>query len=291
MPDPSCLQYCLTDAERRQFNDHGYLIVQDALDQDTVDRLSAAVERIDAEHRRQNNLSPHDQTFFANFVGRDPAFTNLIDWPKTFPKVWGLLGWNVYLYHSHLGVNPPVAPEKRGEQKTLSWHQDSGRVNVELESNPRARLSLKIGYFLTDLTTPGRGNFWIIPGSHLQNRIEKPADGVSNPPGAMPVCVSPGTAVFFDRRLWHSASPNVSENTTRKVLFYGYGYRWIRPKDEMTIPDEVMERSDPIRRQLLGWSTSNNGRYSPTDADVPLREWLKEHRPGEAGDPFIAGRD
>jgi ectoine hydroxylase-related dioxygenase (phytanoyl-CoA dioxygenase family) len=291
MLDASCLQYCITDDERRHFQERGYLVVEDALDEDTIRRLTAAVDRIDGAHRARTGMGPHDQTFFADFVGRDPAFTDLVDWPKTFPKVWGLLGWNIYLYHSHLGVNPPVVPEQRGQQKTLGWHQDSGRVNVEMEEHPRPRLSLKVGYFLTDLTTPGRGNFWIIPGSHRQDTLEKPADGVGNPPGAMPVCVRPGTAVFFDRRLWHSASPNTSESSIRKVLFYGYGYRWIRPKDDMTIPDEVMERADPIRRQLLGWATSANGRYSPTDADVPLRTWLREHRPEDAQNVVVAGRD
>jgi ectoine hydroxylase len=88
----------------------------------------------------------------------------------------------------------------------------------------------------------------------------------------------PGSAVFFDRRLWHAASPNYSD-VTRKVLFYGYSYRWLRTKDDMTIPPARMERSDPIRRQLLGDGVNANGHFTPTDADVPLRVWLKEHRP------------
>ena len=29
-----------------------------------------------------------------------------------------------------------------------------------------ARLSLKAGYFLTDVTRRDMGNFWVIPGSH-----------------------------------------------------------------------------------------------------------------------------
>jgi hypothetical protein len=41
----------------------------------------------------------------------------------------------------------------------LEWHQDSGRLNVDFESNPRPRISLKVGYFLTDTTEVGRGNF------------------------------------------------------------------------------------------------------------------------------------
>ena len=64
---------------------------------------------------------------------------------------------------------------------------------------------------------------------------------------------------------------------TRKGLFYGYGYRWLRSKDNMTIPKEMFERNDPIRQQLLGGGTNANGHFSPKDADVPLKVWLEEH--------------
>ena len=279
----ACLEHCLTDEERLAFNEKGFLIVDDALPPAKVEELTEALDRLYAE-KRTAGLGPHENLFFPNFVGRDDAFVELVDWPITFPKVWGILGWNIQLYHSHCGVNPPAAPDADRTKKTLGWHQDSGRVNVEMESGggyPRPRLSLKIGYFLSDVTEPGRGNFHIIPGSHLQDRLERPADGVSDPAGAMPVCVRPGTAVFFDRRLWHAASPNHSD-VTRKVLFYGYSFRWLRTKDDMTISPELMERSEPIRRQLFGDGVNANGHFSPTDADVPLRMWLKEHRPEDA---------
>jgi hypothetical protein len=137
-----------------------------------------------------------------------------------------------------------------------------------------------VAYFLSDTSEPGRGNFWVIPGSHLCDTLKLPEDRVGQPAGARPVLAKPGTAVFFDRRLWHTASPNWS-TVTRKVLFYGYGYRWIRTKDDMTVHG-LWGRSDPIRRQLLGDGINANGRYSPTDADVPLRVWLREHSPKEA---------
>jgi hypothetical protein len=44
---------------------------------------------------------------------------------------------------------------------------------------------------------------------------------------------------------------------TWKVLFYGYGYRWLRPRDNMTV-GHYMERSGPIRRQLLGAATGRS---------------------------------
>jgi hypothetical protein len=40
---------------------------------------------------------------------------------------------------------------------------------------------------------------------------------------------------------------------------------------------ELLDGVDPIRRQLLGWSSSANGYFDPTDEDVPLREWIAVH--------------
>jgi hypothetical protein len=275
MIDKTCLPYCLTPEQRLEFEERGVLFVEDALSPERVDWLTEATNRIWHE-RLKNGLGPHDNLFYPNFVAKDEAFVELVDWPTTLPKVWGILGWNIQLYHSHLGVTPPLAPGIERVKKRLGWHQDSGRVNVEMESSPRPRLSLKIAYWLSDTSELGCGNLYVVPGSHKRDRLEYPPDGVSDPEGAMAVQAKPGTAVFFDRRLWHSRSENYSD-VTRKVLFYGYSYRWLRPKDDMTIPPELMERSDPIRRQLLGDGINANGHYSPTDGDVPLRLWLKEN--------------
>ena len=49
----------------------------------------------------------------------------------------------------------------------------------------------------------------------------------------------------------------------------------------MTV-QSLWESSSPIRRQLLGFGPSANGFYSPTDEDVPLRVWLREHCPDDA---------
>jgi ectoine hydroxylase len=174
-------------------------------------------------------------------------------------------------------VTPPSGKEPTDD--TFGWHQDSGRVNRDIDTRPRPRLSLKVAYFLSDVSEAGRGNFWVVPGSHVKDDLERPTDGHGQPEGAVPVLAKPGTAVFFDRRLWHAASPNWS-SITRKVLFYGYGYRWIRTKDDMTV-SELWSDSDPIRRQLLGYGVNANGYYTPTDDDVPLRGWLSEHSPSD----------
>ena len=275
--DESYLQYRLTDDERETFERDGYFAVEDALSPAQVASLTAVTDSI-YEAKVAEGHDPNKALFHPNFIPDDPQFADLVDYQKTLPKVWGILGWNIYLYHAHLIVTGPNGEPENN--RTFGWHQDSGRVNKEMESTPRPRLSLKIAYFLSDVSEPGRGNFWVVPGSHLKDNMERPADGIGQLEGAVPVLAKPGTAVFFDRRLWHAASPNWSD-ITRKVLFYGYGYRWIRTKDDMTV-ESLWEQSDPIRRQLLGWGVNANGFFTPTDDDVPLRGWLKEHSPAEA---------
>ena len=239
--------------------------------------LTAATDRI-YESRLAAGHNPQQALFYPNFVPDDELFLDLVDSERVLPKVWGMLGWNIYLYHAHIIVTPPSGQER--DDQTFGWHQDSGRVNAEIESHPRPRLSLKVAYFLSDTSEEGRGNFWIIPGSHVQDELERPADGKGQPAGAVSVLAKPGTAVFFDRRLWHAASPNWSP-VTRKILFYGYGYRWLRTKDDMTV-QHLWAGSDPIRRQMLGWGVNYNGHYSPTDEDVPLCVWLRQHSPQDA---------
>ena len=274
--DISSLEHRLTQAERDEFNEKGYFAIEDALSPQQVEKLTAVADRI-YDERVANGHTQGGKLFYPNFIPDDPQFADLVDYKRVLPKVWGILGWNIYLYHAHLIITPPSGEQEN--DRTFGWHQDSGRVNKEMESSPRPRLSLKVAYFLSDTSEPGRGNFWVVPGSHLLDKMEKPADGMGQLEGAVPVLAKPGTAVFFDRRIWHAASPNWSD-MTRKVLFYGYGYRWIRTKDDMTV-QALWEHSDPIRKQLLGWGVNANGFFSPTDDDVPLKVWLQEHSPAD----------
>ena len=275
--DTVCLEHSLTSEEQKQFEQDGFFIVADAIPSELVADLTAVTDRIIEDHRQTANLSPHSTINMLDFIGKDQVYLQLIDWHKTFPKVWGILGWNIKLYHSHLIVTPPqpdADPNRR-----LGWHQDSGRLNIELEGNPRPRVSLKVGFFLSDTTRSDRGNFHVLPGAHRQNSLDLPTDG-TNPVNACPVCVPAGTAVFFDRRLWHAAGINTS-NVIRRVLFYGYSYRWLQPRDDMTV-DHYMEKAAPIRQQLLGKSTGGMGYTSPGELDVPLRSWLTDHLGAEA---------
>ncbi len=200
----------------------------------------------------------------------DPDLLRLVTCPRTFPRVCGVLGWNIQLYISHLVVYPP---ETWGGTQCREpvWHQDSGRPVLEME-RPAPRLSLKVAYWLTDTRGPDRGAMEAIPGSH--NRDAPPA-GAFDPDwdGFLRLEARAGDATIFDRRLWHRHGRNTSD-VVRSALFFGYGYRWLRPLDYTSMPAELLERCDPVLRQLLGDGKTQVGWYQPEPEDVPLRAWL-----------------
>jgi len=271
----------LTDDERNTFERDGALPLPGLLDAAEVATLRAAADRLDAAYRAEPGVTPHHLLNLHDLIGRDPAFLELIDQPVALAKAWSVLGWNLQLFHTQLVVTPP-APEGAGSGP-YGWHRDNNRMNKELGVDDQPRVSVKVAYFLTDLPQEGMGNFCIVPGSHRRLRSELP-DPAATPEGAIEVTGVAGDALLFDRRIWHSASTNVSPST-RVVLFYSYAHRWVRPKSKMS-PDELLPLTDdPIRRQLLGACTTANGYYDPQDDDVPLRAWIREHHGAHAVSP------
>lgn len=274
--DRRCLKYALTPAERRTFNKNGYLVVKDALPKARLNALLRATERVDAKNRKAKQVDRNGRVHTREFLGEDQAFIDLIAYPRLLPKVWGILGWNIHIYLAHLDVTQVEPPDsERGEG--LGWHQDSGRVNQEMETSPRPRLSVKVAYFLSDTSKAGRGNFHVIPGSQLKDKMAFPnGDRKRSVKGGVPVLAPKGSAVIFDRRLWHSASANYGEEP-RKVVFFGYGYRWLQARGPCEV-GKFWKGLDPIEKQLCRNPPSDiHGYTSPKDEDVPLKGWVEKN--------------
>jgi ectoine hydroxylase len=258
----------LTANQRLAFERDGYLVLDDALPPDHVGRLVDAVDGVWWQHRGEPPAVGAEALHLLAFAGQDERFLELLDHPPTLSAVVDLLGWNVFMYHCHLDVHPPATGFGPA---TWMWHQDGGVQNRDLETTPRARLSVKVAYFLTDVSEPGMGNFVVLPGSHLRDTIERPPDDDNDLAGAIPILARPGTAVLFDRRLWHMRGANRSA-ATRKALFYAYTFRWIRPRDDLHVRPELFGSVTPVRAQLLGAGGSAIDHWLPPD-DLPVRDW------------------
>jgi ectoine hydroxylase len=243
----------------------GYVVLRGALDPDAVASLESAVDAVWCRHRAAGS-SLSEPLHLLAFLGEDRRFLELVDHEATLPIVVGALGWNIYCYHNHLDVTPPVLGRSRPRWQ---WHQDGTRQNADL-APPRPRLSVKVAFFLSDVSEDGRGNLRVIPGSQVRDHLDRPTDGSVDPPDAVSIRAPAGSAVVFDRRLWHSRSDNRSP-VTRKAVFYAYTYRWVHPRDQLRLGPRVLAAMTPVRRQLLGVDAGAVGRWLPADDDVPLR--------------------
>jgi hypothetical protein len=276
----------ISDVDRKEFHQQGFLLLHKVLTEEHRQRLEEAVDRVYAEETAAGRGGADGTVHLLGFLTRDELFGDLLTHPTTFNYVWGLAGWNIYTHHNHLDVTPPA---REPEKPYWGWHQDGYRQNSDPETlNPtlaRPMFSLKVAYVLSDLSSTGRGATKIIPGSHLWNSLERPADlGAHNPDpeGAIEITANPGDAFVFDRRLWHSRSTNHSD-VTRKMLFIGYTYRWIRPLDDMPIDvgGTWWANRTPVQRQLLGAGTHTANHWGIdwdgyVDDEIPLRKQLKE---------------
>ena len=95
---------------RNFFEENGFLHVKQAVGAEQLARLRQACDRVDAEHRAQQQLAPDARLNLLDFIGLDDEFLELLDCPKTFPKVWGIMGWHISL----CARSPRPTPRVRG---------------------------------------------------------------------------------------------------------------------------------------------------------------------------------
>ena len=256
----------LQDDQRNFFDQNGYLVVPSALNSEEIEKLINVSDRMVEEFVREQH--PDART---HYVQRRPGivevreFHPLMAHSATVPLLVQLLSANIHLHTTAIIYKYPQ--DDAGETPERGWHRDIG-MTEDLGHGHLVRAGIKVGYCLTDFTKPRSGFTMFAPGSHLlPTPLPIPKGGV-DPQNAVDLCLEAGDAFLFENRLFHTAAPNLSQQTS-KVVIFGYSYRWIggsRDNLKLVQPgEEVLAQVDDIRKQLLG---------GPCDA---LIDWAKQH--------------
>ena len=298
------MSIAMTEQQVREFDEKGFIILDDFLNPHELNRLLDAVDEVGARIRRERNLGPDDKFAIRNLLAHHAAFLDLVDHPRMLPLVIDAMGWNLQIRTSHLDYRPPY-PEgiEVGEVGTgegsdagynnVSWHPDLAGDYLFEAPSLDGRLPFmesKAFYALSDLSGSNRGNLWVVPGSHKRSPQELRDNGSRvDPEEAVELKLAPGSAVLWRTATWHCVGPNTSE-LTRKIIHIGYHYRWLRPTDYIIQDQELLAGCSPIRRQLLGelplgtYPLGDDAEFTPASrhwivrdsADVPLRQWAEE---------------
>lgn len=267
----------LTTEQRQGFAADGYLVVPDAFDADTADRLTAAADRLarwflDEETHLGLRSEKRKWPFQLDqrpTILTEPALVELVTHPTTVPLVVQLLSPNIHLHSTALLYKKPEPPEY---EPYRGWHRDI-RIPRELGHRRLPLVGIKIGYYLTDHSQPECGMTLMARGSHLKDEPVVIPEGALDPPDedVRELKLRRGDVLLFENRVYHSRSPNLSGRAS-KVLMYGYSYRWMKPETYLNVQGAPwFEGADPIRRQLLG------GYWDIDDLPEALVEWAERH--------------
>ena len=229
-----------TPSDRFFFDNNGYLVLENFLEESHVNELREALFRVIAQRRaKQEKEIPHTgktdmkgekSTRIFYILDDDPLFLEMLDWSPMMPYVKGLLNEMPHHHASDAIVEYATDLTDRG----MGWHIDGHDAGYRGMGPPIPLLQLKIGYYLNDMTSPGQGNLCVVPASHKAAH-EPPQDDLQRPdlfPGAVQICAPAGTAILFHNALLHSAGPFTQTGGHRFMLYYAYEHPWMIASQE-----------------------------------------------------------
>jgi len=257
----------VTQEQQKQFKEHGYLIVPNAISDALQTRLEGVSDRF------MKSTDPIHNFYSNRYIDLtlDEALIELSTNSRIVPLIIQLLSYNIQLMRGHIiykypqpASNEPVYPDGDG-RSFRNWHRDLNNFSVD---HPiRGTVAIRVGYCLTDFPSPDAGVTMLVPGSHKLNEPLRLKKGFLDPPGFIEPVLRAGDAYIFSTSLYHTPAVNFTSEIA-KVLLVSYAYRWWA-QHHPTPVDEVLQSMDPITAQLF---------CNPQESDdVPLRAWAAEH--------------
>ena len=265
-----------TESQWETFLEEGILVFENMLEQSEIEELLAAVDRVATNHEK---YAPEAYLSVQNFVERDPVLANLIDHDRHVGFVYDVYGEQLKLQLSELFLRTPAGGRNN------KWHPDGARALPYQIFSPTLPLQIKVGYWLTDLSTPKMGNFVYMPGSHRHQYFEG-YDTHESLSGEQILQVPAGSMTIMHGSIWHRVEPNES-NITRKNLFLAYCPSWVTSADRLTSDPEWLATLGREQQIIMRSYTHAYANAKPPAEHFPLfldRETGLDHDPGMYGE-------
>lgn len=268
----------LPPEEIKHFDEKGFLIVRNALDQKTVETLIEAGDALVASDLKTNRQTAANGQYdgFRNTIALHDAFIPLIDHESILPTVVQLLGANLHIMTSHLIIKQPDPPDAPLTARLPGWHRDYAQAMGDMGNVAIPRLLVKCAYYLTDLTEKNRGVTLVTPGSHLLTDKPPIPDGEADPVGAVEPSIQAGDCLIFENRTFHAGAAHRGPDP-RRAFMVGYGYRWVVPMDYVTQERSFLGKLTPLQQYLVGEPFDDVEEFQFQGGQNPLAEWCEEH--------------
>ena len=197
-----------SEAEWEQWNEEGYLVIEDALIGEELDRLQKAhtywgeqckdqwLDAVEAGDMIPNCFDIPDP------FSKDEIFVDIVDHPSYYGYLLDFTDNNILFLAPQVRAVPPWPISY------TRWHADSSHGRP---------LHIKVQVYVYDVDEAGA--FGFVPGSHKEGSdLFRNYHHLKSMPGHKPLPGKAGTAIIFNSRGLHSAMDNPSSEPRRSVI-------------------------------------------------------------------------
>ena len=239
----------MTQAEREQLEDRGYVVLPGFMSREVVEALRARVEELfenEGENAGSEFRAEPNTRRLANLVAKGELFERVVSHPEVLEYVSAVLGERFKLS----SLNARSANPHSDSYQPL--HADMGLVADE-----KGYAVCNTVWMLDDFTADN-GALRVVPGSHKWKRL---------PDGSVVderLVTSPaGTVVVMNAHMWHGGTANLTA-APRRALHAFYCRHDIAQQQyqKKLIPAEVQEGFSPELRRVLALDDEENDRLS-----------------------------
>jgi ectoine hydroxylase-related dioxygenase (phytanoyl-CoA dioxygenase family) len=232
-------------SEARQFEERGYVVLEDFIAPERLRRLRYRVEQVyalEGDNAGHEFRSEDHVRRLANLVAKGEEFEDLVSDPAILERVGYVLGAEFKLSSLNARSANPF------ENCRQPLHIDAGAI-------PDAR-----GYWvcntiwLLDNFTPENGATRCVPGSHgwRLNPVEVLEDPVAPHPQEVLITARAGAVVVMNAHMWHGGTENRTAAPRRALhAFYCRADQPQQQYQKALIPEDVQNRLRPEVRKIL----------------------------------------
>lgn len=211
----------ISDAQARAFDRDGFFVLENGIDRETLDRVLAAIDPIEAAEEQylreklggKRLIARADEiTFTTQLALRVPVVRDFVTSEVFQDLCHDLIGPDARLYWDMAVYKKP------GTVEQFPWHQDNGYTYVD----PQQYLTCWVA--LSDATLEN-GCCWVLPGAHKQGTLAHRATRVGlacidedQPEGCYPVPVKAGDIVVMSSLAPHKTGSNLSTGVRKAMV-------------------------------------------------------------------------
>jgi len=241
----------LTDAQKQQLQEQGFLRFPALLSPGDVAMFNARVEELfalEGDGAGGEFKTEPGARRIANAVDKGRMFETVIETPEVLEAMEVVLGPDFKLS----SLNIRSANPHNGCAQPL--HVDSGAL-------PDARgNSVCNSVWLLDDFTERNGALRVVPGSHKWGRAPEPG---AKPEGEVLMTGKAGDVIVMNAHMWHGGSENFTDRQRRAMhVYYTRSDKPQQQYQKRLVRAEVQARLSPLGRRLLALDDPLNDELS-----------------------------